>query len=306
MAEFNATTEEIKYVYLVSHECQMKLFENNDDVGNLLNNKEYEGLYFKTNINYLRNKNLETAFFVGIDFLNDDNDDEIYESMDNNVLCTSTNTVIFLTEIMNKDILPLIIDFYKLFYECPFDEISKPIIGNSLEENLPIEWVNFLRPHKFIINFNSEDIRKSTFNQTMLNFSKAAHFLICDKMNELFGCFMACPEGLSNRDINELKVIFQEFDDKDDLNEKDNFNIEDELEKILNCVEQNENLDSDSDSESDPECEDYHVNFKEINEEKLIENIQEDYHVNFEEVNDNIDEEELIENVQEDAEEVEE
>ena len=44
-----------------------------------------------------------------------EDDDEIYSNMDNNIPCTDTNTIIFFTDIMSKDILPLIIDFYEYY-----------------------------------------------------------------------------------------------------------------------------------------------------------------------------------------------
>ena len=232
MCDFIEDKEEIKYVYLLSYEGHMKMIENDDNISNLLINNDYEGLYFKTDIKNLKNKNLETAFFNGINFLSED-DDEIYSNKDNNIPCTETNTIIFFTDIMNKDILPLIIDFYELYNKVPFDKVHDPIIGNCLEDNLPIEWVNFLRPHKFVFNLDSEDL------------SEAAYFLINEKMLELWGCFIGCPEGLKDRDVNECIVYFRVF------KPIKKFNQEECLEELIRTVNQNKVIDSDSESDDE-------------------------------------------------------
>jgi len=171
------------------------------------------------------NNEIDTGFFKGIDFLNSDlEEDELEElklKMNNEILNEDTNTIVFMNQEMNNSILQLIIQIYELYYYIPFPKISKPVKGNCLEENLPIEWVNLIRPYDFNVIINNDDIQQSTYNKTMLQFIEVTKFLCCDKMVELFACFMACPEGLIGRSLTELRIIFQNFDEMENDEEEE-------------------------------------------------------------------------------------
>lgn len=241
-----------KYVYFIAYEINLE----NDIDGNYIvteDNKEY---IHKIPHKYIIESKLNFGFFDGISFLNKSECDEtMIENMDNNVLNDDTNTVNFMVPILDNKIIPLIIEFITLFYHTQFDEVCKPIIGDTLEENLPIEWVKFVRPHAFNVVLNEEDITKSTYNDIMHKFFEASQFLCCDKMQELYGCFMGCVEGLSNKSLSELRVIFQDFKN---MENDDKFDEEEELQKIKDTIQNsisNDNSDSELDSDSESESE---------------------------------------------------
>lgn len=236
-----------KYVYFIPSDINLET----DDDGNYIINEEDKQYIHKIPHKYIIESKLEFGFFDGISFLNKKECDEsMIELMDNDVLNDDTNTINFIVPVLNNEIIPLIIDFITLFYHTQFDEVHKPIIGDSLEENLPIEWVNFVRPHAFNVVLNKEDITRSTYNDIMHKFYGASEFLCCEKMQELYGCFMGCVEGLSNKSLSELRVIFQDFENMED---DDKFDEEEELQKIQDSLQQSDEKVDDSESEDESE-----------------------------------------------------
>lgn len=245
-----AMTSEIemeKYVYFIPSDINLET----DDDGNYIINEEDKQYIHKIPHKYIIESKLEFGFFDGISFLNKSECNEsMIELMDNDVLNDDTNTINFMVPVLNNEIIPLIINFITLFYHTQFDEVRKPIIGDSLEENLPIEWVNFVRPLAFNVVLNQEDITKSTYNDIMHKFYEASEFLCCEKMQELYGCFMGCVEGLSNKSLSELRVIFQDFENMED---DDKFDEEEELQKIQDSLQQLDEKVDDSESEDESE-----------------------------------------------------
>ena len=239
-----------KYVYFIPYEINLET----DDNGNYIIDEDNKKNIYKILHKYIIESKLNIGFFEGISFLNkDEYNDDIKDLMDNNVLNDETNTINFIVPNLKSNIIPLIIDFITLFYYVQFDEIHKPIIGDTLEENLPIEWVEFLRPLSFNVILNKDDITKSSYNNIMHEFYEASVFLCCEKMEELYGCFMGCQEGLSNKSLSELRVIFQDFENMED---DDNFDEEEELNKIQNSIhnsDESDDIDSDDSDDSDDE-----------------------------------------------------
>jgi hypothetical protein len=242
--------ENEKYVYFIAYE----LNPESDINGNYIITEEDKEYIHKIPHKYIIESKLNFGFFDGISFLNKSEcDDSMIELMENDVLNDDTNTINFIIPVMNNEIIPLIIEFITLFYHIPFDEVHKPIIGDTLEENLPIEWVKFVRPYAFNVVLNNEDITKSKYNDKMHKFFKASEFLCCEKMQELYGCFMGCLEGLSNKSLSELRVIFQDFENMED---DDNFDEEEELQKIQDSLKQSNDINKDDEDSDDEDSDD--------------------------------------------------
>lgn len=114
--------------------------------------------------------------------------------------------IIPLPLVFDKDIT-FILEFFELYSKVKFDTIQKPIIGKTLEENLPIEWVDFMRRYKIIVN-----LEEKTSNYYMSDFERMlekAVYIDCEKMKELICCFIASNDGIGDKSILELKIICQ-------------------------------------------------------------------------------------------------